>query len=128
MKRLFNYDVPNVIPIILLAFTIALATVLQGCAQVGLQSPQNNEDRLQYGRAGVTAAYRTLGDNVAARTITKGDAIAYFARIESVEEKLNLGESLLKGGKPTDAVQAIDLAIAALTKIRSELAAKQKGT
>ena len=102
----------------------ACALLLAACAQLGLQAPQNLDDRIQYGRAGVTAAYRTLGDSVAAKSVTAAQATRAFATIESVEKDLALGEQLLRDGKPKDAEATVRLALNALLLIRTELAKK----
>jgi hypothetical protein len=111
----------------LLACTLLL-TVIAACGTLGLQAPQSVEDRLQYGKASVSAAYRTLGDLVAARTVSGAEGAEYFGKLDSVEQQLKLAESLAKNGKPTDAQSTITLALNALVAIRSELASKQKGT
>lgn len=97
---------------------------LAGCAQFALEKPQSLEDRIQYGKAGVSASYRTLGDLVAAKTLTQAQGAQAFAKIEAVEKQVLLAETLLKGGKPQDALSTINLAIAALTVVRADLAAK----
>lgn len=98
---------------------------LAGCAQLGLEKPQSLEDRIQYGKASVSAAYRTIGDMVGAKTLTAAKGAQAFAKVEAVEKQVLLAETLLKGGKPTDALSTINLALAALTAVRAELA---KGT
>jgi hypothetical protein len=110
----------------LLACALMLS-LLAACTSLGLQAPQSVEDRLQYGKASVSAAYRTLGDAVAARTVGVEQAGDYFKRLEGVEHQLRLAESLARGGKPTDAQSTITLALNALVLIRTELASKQKG-
>lgn len=98
---------------------------LAGCAQFALEKPQSLDDRIQYARAGVTAAYRTLGDMVGARSVSKAKGLEVFTKLEAVEKQLTLAETLLKGGKPTDALSAVNLALAALTAVRAELAKKE---
>ncbi len=95
---------------------------LAGCAQLGLEKPQSLQDRIQYGKAGVSAAYRTVGDMVGARTMSAKQGASAFTKLEAVEQQLALAETLLKGGKPTDALSTVNLALAALTAIRAELA------
>jgi len=97
------------------------AILLASCAQFGLQAPQTTEDRIQYGKTGVGAAYRALGDAVATKQVTGAKAAVYFGRIEEVEQGIATADSLLKNGKPTDALAALNLALAALTAIRNEL-------
>jgi hypothetical protein len=99
----------------------ALAMVLSACAQLGLQSPQTLEDRIQYGKAGVTAAYRQLGDAVATKQVTATRAADYFGRIEKVEQGVNTADALRTQGKPVDALSTLNLALAALVVIRNEL-------
>ena len=111
----------------LLACALMLS-LLAACSSLGLQAPQSVEDRLQYGKASVSAAYRTLGDAVAARTVSVEQAGNYFKRLEAVEQQLHLAEGLARCGKPTDAQSTITLALNALVLIRTELAGKQKGT
>lgn len=98
---------------------------LAGCAQLGLQKAESLEDRIQYGKAGVSAAYRTLGDLVGARTVSKAKGLEVFTKLEAVEQQLALAETLLKGGKPTDALSTVNLALAALTAVRAELVKKE---
>lgn len=99
--------------------------VLAGCAQFALERPQSLEDRIQYGKASVSAAYRTVGDMVGARTMTPTRGAATFRRLESVESQLAIAEVLLKDGKPQDALSTINVALAALTAIRAQLATKE---
>jgi hypothetical protein len=116
MKRLFHP------PGLFLALAAAL---LVGCAALGLQAPESLEDRIQYGKAGVSAAYRTLGDMVGARSVSKAKGLEVFTKLEAVEKQLTLAETLLKSGKPTDALSTVNLALAALTAVRAELVKKE---
>lgn len=109
-----------------LLFVFALLFAMSACTQLGLQAPQSFEDRVQYTRAGLTAAYRTVGDNVAAKTMTPARGQEAFTRIENAEKQVALAEQLQVQGKPTDALQTITLAMNALVVLRGELA--KKGT
>lgn len=106
---------------------VVAAALLAGCANLGLEAPQNAEDRIQYAKATIGATYRTIGDQVAAKAVTPQAGAGYFARVESVEKQVAVAEQLLRAGKPTDTVSTLNLALQALTVIRAELAAK-KGT
>jgi hypothetical protein len=117
VNRLFNHAQ-------LLLATLMLA-LLGACAQVGLQAPQDINDRIQYGYAAVGAAHRTIGDLVAARTLDREQAAAYVARLDHLETQIQLADTLLRGGRPTDAVSTLNLALNALVALRSELAAKK---
>lgn len=110
----------------LLACALMLS-LLAACSSLGLQAPQSVEDRLQYGKASVSAAYRTLGDAVSARVVSVDQANDYFKRLEGVEHQLRLAETLARTGKSIDAQSTITLALNALVLIRTELASKQKG-
>jgi hypothetical protein len=107
-------------------FAALCLMILAGCAQLSLEKPQSIEDRIQYGKAGVSAAYRTVGDLVAARTLTAAQGASAFAKVEAVEKQVGLAETLLKGGKPQDALSTVNLALAGLTAIRAELAARNQ--
>ncbi len=109
---------------------LLLSFMLAGCAQLGLEKPQSIEDRLQYGKAAVTASYRTVGDLVAGKAITKEQGAGYFQRIEGAERDLGTAESLMAVGKPAEASSKIAATLTILTAIRNELAAKapQKGS
>jgi hypothetical protein len=104
----------------------ACALMLAACAQLGLQAPQSFEDRVQYTKAGLAAAYRTVGDNVAAKTITPARGGELFGRLEVAEVQVANAETLMRTGKPTDALSTINLAMQSLVLIRNELA--KKGT
>lgn len=106
-----------------------LLAFMAGCSTFQLEKPQSVEDRIQYGKAGVSAAYRTLGDLVAARSVNSAQGASLFAKIEAVEKQVDLASELLRGGKPTDALSTVNLALTALTTLRAELAARaQKGS
>ncbi len=100
------------------------ALLLSACAQLGLEKPQSLDDQIQYGKAALTASYRTLGDQVAAKTISAQKASTVFARLEAIEKSVQVADDLRINGKPQDALQTITLALNALTLIRNEL----KGT
>lgn len=99
--------------------------VLAGCSQFALEKPQSVEDRLQYAKAGIAASYRTLGDVVGARTVSASRGAKLFADLDAAEKQVALAETLLKGGKPQDALSTINFALAALTAVRAQLAAKE---
>jgi hypothetical protein len=107
-----------------LAFVLAM--LLTACGQLNLQAPQSFEDRVQYTKAGIGAAYRTIGDNVAAKTLSAARGADAFGKLDTLEKQVGLAEQLQKGGKPVDAMSTITLAMNALTVLRGELA--KKGT
>jgi hypothetical protein len=104
----------------------ACALMMAACAQLGLQAPQSFEDRVQYTKAGLAAAYRTVGDNVATKAITPARGGELFGRLEVAEMQVSSAEMLMRTGKPTDALSTINLAMQSLVLIRNELA--KKGT
>jgi hypothetical protein len=106
-------------------FILVMVMGISACAQLGLTAPQSLEDRVQYGKATVSAAYRTVGDQVASKQLTSDKGQAYFARLDQAEKQVTLAESLMKNGKPTDAMMTINLALAALVAIKGELEAKK---
>lgn len=116
MKRLFSLWI---VPLLL--------TVFAGCAQVGLAKPESLEDQLRYGQAGVSAAYKTIGDLKSQGAISTDQGISMFKRAETMERDLAAGEALLKvpGGSGA-ASSKITLALQALTVLQAELRARQK--
>jgi hypothetical protein len=105
---------------------LVCALLFAACAQLGLQEPKSFEDRVQYTKAGIGAAYRTIGDNVAAKTMSAARGAEAFGKLDTLEKQVGLAEQLQKGGKPVDAMSTITLAMNALTVLRGELA--KKGT
>lgn len=101
-----------------------LMMFLAGCSSLQLEKPQSVEDRVQYAKAGVAAAYRTLGDLIAARSVAPDQGAALFSKLEGVEKQVGLADTLLRAGKPTDALSTVNLALNALTALRAELAAR----
>lgn len=112
----------------LLLFAAALAiALLHGCASMGMTSPQSPEDQLRYGQAGVSAAYKTIGDQKAAGAITTEQGISMFRRVEAVEKELAAAEPLLKiPGSASTAAGKITLALQVLAIIQAELKSRQK--
>jgi len=103
---------------------ILLIAGCAACSQLGLQAPQTTQDRLQYGKANVTAAYRSIGDLKSQGRITATDGAGYFHRVEQVENQLADAEKLLALKLPAD--DKITAALKVLAIIQTELRSKGK--
>lgn len=105
---------------------LSCLVVLQGCANFGFTEPQTTEDRIQYAKAQVSAAYKSVGDLAAAKAVDQPTGQRLFSRVQAVETQVDTAEKLLQNGRPTDAQQTLQLAMNVLLVIQGELKAKQK--
>ncbi len=109
-----------------LLMMIPVLVVLQGCGSLGFAEPKSTEDRIQYARAQVSAAYRSVGDLAAAKAVDQPTGQRLFSRVQAVETQVETADKLMQNGRPGDAQQTLQLAMNVLLVIQGELKAKQQ--
>lgn len=102
----------------------ALFVILAGCTALGQQKPTTPEDSLRFAQAILTGTYTTLGNAAATGTLPAADARRYFNRLEEPSRDLAAADGTLRatgGTLPPDMIGRVNLAVAVLTAISSEL-------
>jgi hypothetical protein len=103
----------------------ALALMLSACSGPILQKPVSAEDYMQNVKAQIGAAYKTIGDLKANRSINQAQGQSAFAKVDKFETRFNLIESAVRGGASVKTFQGeLELMLAGLLAIQAELRPK----
>lgn len=119
MKRLFNYDVLNVIPIILLAFTIA------ACAQLGVPAADTFNKKAVAAHNTVSGIAKAATTLRAAGKLSDADRDNIVATLRSAETGIDLATMVAKTDAPAGMTK-LDTSIAVLAALQTYLLTKEK--
>ena len=117
MKRLFNYDVLNVIPIILLAFTIA------ACAQLGVPAADTFNKKAVAAHNTVSGIAKAATALRAAGKLSDADRDNVVATLRSAETGIDLATMIAKTN-PQAGIDKLSATVAVLSALQAYLATK----
>jgi hypothetical protein len=100
----------------------SLVFLLAGCAALGLSTPQNLDQGLAYGYAGVTTALNTIAAATSTGQLTSAQATSANSMVLSVKATLDTAKSL-ETSNATTAQNDLTLAMTALTAVQTYLTA-----
>lgn len=103
---------------------LAMLALIVSCAT--MNGPQTLQDRIQYAKASVTAAYRTIDVLAQRGRITKAEGRILIDKADSAKAALSASEAALTAGNSGDASQALDMALKGLTALETYLKSKEQ--
>lgn len=99
-----------------------LLVLLVGCAQLGLVTPQNTDQKIAYAYGSLTGVLNTIAAATTAGTLSSVNATKANTMVLNAKTILD-GAKAEEGTQPTDALNDLNLVTQALTAVQTYLTA-----
>jgi hypothetical protein len=91
---------------------------IAACSSFGQQAPKSAEDSLQYAKASLAGAYKTVGDALASGALRSAQAKPMLTQLDVANAGLTDAAALIASGIPGDTATAIGKVNAALVVLQ----------